>query len=156
MAALGRRRAWRLKSYPMVDDEQLRAKLAKVEALFRRAGSEGERAAAEAALERLRGRLGASDEDHEPENEFQFSLPDMWSVRLFVAVCRKHGVRPYRYARQRRTTFMVRARHDFFEQVVWPEFNLLHDELESYFEDVTDQLIERTLGSDGDDVLDSR
>ena len=136
----------------MVDNEQLRAKLAKVEALFRRAGSEGERAAAEAALERLRGRMGASEEDREPgESSFSSLCPDMWSVRLFVAVCRKHGVRPYRHARQRRTTFMVRARHDFFEQVVWPEFNILHDELESYFEDVTDQLIERALGSDGDD-----
>lgn len=135
----------------MIDDEQLRAKLAKVEALFKRAGSAGERAAAEAALKRLKGRLGASDEDREPEIEVRFSLPDMWSVRLFVAVCRKHGVRPYRLARQRRTTVMASVRQEFFEQVVWPEFNLLHDELESYFEDVTDQLIERALGLDGED-----
>lgn len=44
---------------------------------------------------------------------------------------------------------MVRARREFFDQVVLPEFDLLHDELESYFEDVTDQLIERALVSDG-------
>ena len=137
----------------MLDDDQLRAKLAKVEALFRRADSAGERAAAEAALERLKGRLGASDQEREPEIELQFSLPDMWSVRLFLAVCRKHGVRPYRYARQRQTTVMAPARQEFFDQVVLPEFDLLHDELESYFEDVTDQLIERALGSDGDGVL---
>lgn len=37
----------------MVHDEELRAKLAKVEALFRRAGSPGERAAAAAAMGRL-------------------------------------------------------------------------------------------------------
>ena len=135
----------------MLDDERLRAKLAKVEALFRRTGSAGERAAAEAALERLKGRLGASHEESKPEIELQFSLPDMWSVRLFLAVCRRHGVRTYRYARQRRTTVMVRTRREFFDQVVLPEFDLLHDELESYFEDVTDQLIERALGSDGDD-----
>ncbi|MYA95658.1 MAG: hypothetical protein F4X91_04525 [Nitrospinae bacterium] len=137
----------------MLDDERLRAKLAKVEALFQRAGSAGERAAAEAALERLKGRLGASDEDREPEIELQFSLPDMWSVRLFLAICRKHGVHPYRYSRQRRTTVMVRARREFFDQVVLPEFDLLHDELESYFEDVTDQLIERALVSDGGDIF---
>ena len=141
----------------MLDDEQLRAKLAKVEELFRRSGSTGERAAAEAALNRLKDRLDVSDEDREPEIELQFSLPDMWSVRLFLAVCRKHGVRPYRYARQRRTTVMARARQAFFDQVVLPEFDLLHDELESYFENVTDQLIERALGSDGDDgFLDPR
>ena len=46
--------------YAMIDDEALRAKLAKVEALFRRAGSPGERAAAEAAMGRLQDRLGGS------------------------------------------------------------------------------------------------
>ena len=38
----------------MAGAEELRAKLAKVEELFRRAGSAGERAAAGAAMERLR------------------------------------------------------------------------------------------------------
>ena len=72
----------------MAGDEELRAKLAKVEALFRRAG---ERAAAGAAMERLRDRLGVEGDG---EAEVRLSLPDVWSVRLFVAVCRKHGVRP--------------------------------------------------------------
>ena len=129
----------------MAIDEELREKLAKVEALFRRAGSPGERAAAGAAIDRLRGRLG------EPEVELRFSLPDTWSVRLFVAICRKHGLHPYRYSRQRRTTVMVRARERTFDREVWAEFSRLHDELENYFEDVTDYLISRAMGSDGDD-----
>ena len=142
----------------MVDDEGLRAKLAKVEALFRRAGSPGERAAAEAAMDRLHGRLGGSGKQcAEPEVELQFSLPDTWSVRLFVAVCRKHGVRTFRYARQRRTTVMVRTRERFFDRAVWPEYSRLQSELESYFVDVTDHLVERVMGSDGDDSnLDAR
>ena len=135
----------------MVDDEELKAKLAKVEALFRRAGSPGERAAAGAAMERLHGRLGGSNRNREPEVELQFSLPDTWSVSLFVAVCRTHGVHPYRYRRQRRTTVVVRAREREFNRVVWPEYSRLQNELESYFEDVTDHLIERVMGSDGDD-----
>ena len=100
---------------------------------------------------RLKGRLDDSDRDREPEVELKFSLPDMWSVRLFIAVCRKHGVRPYRYARQRRTTVMVHAREQEFDRVVWLEFSMLHTELESYFEDVTDHLISRALCSDSDD-----
>ena len=141
----------------MVGDEELRAKLAKVEALFRGAGSPGERAAAAAAMDRLQGRLGGSDGDREPEIELKFSLPDMWSVRLFIAICRKHGVRPYRYARQRRNTVMVCARERVFDRVVWLEFSMLHTELESYFEDVTDHLITRAMRSDGDDsALDQR
>jgi len=137
----------------MTDDEGLRAKLAKVEALFRRAGSPGERAAAEAAMGRLHGRLGGSGKRRsEPEVELQFSLPDTWSVRLFVAVCRKHGVRTFRYARQRRTTMMmVRTRERFFNRAVWPEYSWLQSELEGYFVDVTDHLVERVMGSDGDD-----
>ena len=135
----------------MVGDEKLRERLAKVEALFRQAGSPGEQAAAGAAMERLRGRLGNADEDGGPETELQFSLPDMWSVRLFVAVCRKHGLRPFRYARQRRTTVMVRAQERSFDRVVWPEFSRLQTELELYFQDVADYLITRAMGSDGDD-----
>ena len=141
----------------MIDDEALRAKLAKVEALFRHASSPGERAAAEAAMGRLQGRLGSSDKRPEPEVELQFSLPDTCSVRLFVAVCRKHGVRTFRYARQRRTTVMVRTRERFFDRAVWPEYSRLQSELESYFVDVTDHLVERVMGSDGDDSnLDAR
>ena len=135
----------------MVGDEKLRERLAKVEALFRQAGSPGEQAAAGAAMERLRGRLGNADEDGGPETELQFSLPDMWSVRLFVAVCRKHGLSPFRYARQRRTTVMVRARERSFDRVVWAEFSRLQTELELYFQDVADYLITRAMGSDGDD-----
>ena len=135
----------------MTGDERLREKLAKVEALFRRAASPGEQAAAGAAMDRLSGRLGASDRDGGPETELRFSLPDAWSVRLFVAVCRKHGLRPFRYARQRRTTVMVRARERHFYRVVWAEFSHLQTELEFYFQDVTDHLITRAMGSDGDD-----
>ena len=141
----------------MVDDEELRAKLAKVQALFQDAGSPGERAAAAAAMDRLHDRLGTPDGNREPEVELQYSLPDMWSVRLFIAICRKHGVHPYRYARQRRTTVMVRARERAFDRLVWTEFSRPHTELEIYFADVTDHLITRAMGSDGDDsALDRR
>ena len=72
-------------------------------------------------------------------------------MSLFVAVCRKHGLRPYRYRRQRRTSVVVRAREGEFDRVVWPEYSRLQTELESFFEDVTDHLITRVMGSDGDD-----
>lgn len=141
----------------LVDEKALRQKLAKVEELFRRAGSPGERAAAEAAIGRLNARLVNGDRDQEPKVELKFSLPDRWSTRLFIAICRKHGVRPYRYARQRRTTVMARARPEDFKRVVWSEFCQLHDELERYFEDVSDQLITRAMGSDGNDsTVDAR
>ena len=93
----------------MVDDEELSAQLPKVEALFRRTGSPRERAAAGAAMNRLHARLGDLDRDREPEVELKLSLPDMWSARLFTAIRRKRSIYPHRYARQRRTTVMMRA-----------------------------------------------
>ena len=52
---------------------------------------------------------------------------------------------------------MVRARERDFYREVWPEFSMLHTELEIYFQDVTDYLITRAMRSDGDDnALDRR
>src|SRR5262245_16734387 len=87
----------------------LREKLRKIEALFAGAGTAGERNAAEAALERMRVRLKEL-EQRDPPIELQFSLPDRWSRILFTALCRRYGLEPYRYRRQRRTTLMVRRR----------------------------------------------
>lgn len=131
-----------------VDDDELRARLAKLEALFRRAGTEGERAAAAAAIGRIQERLGR---DAPPAIEMKFSFPDAWAVRLFVAVCRKHGARPYRYPRQRRTTVMVRAPRERFDNEILREFNALHAELNVYFAETVDHLIRSAMKSDGDD-----
>ncbi len=46
---------------------------------------------------------------------------------------------------------MVRACERHFDREVWAEFSRLHTELETYFADVTDHLITRAMGSDGDD-----
>jgi hypothetical protein len=131
-----------------VDDDELRARLAKLEALFRRAGTDGERAAAAAAIGRVQERLG---KDTHPAIEMKFSFPDAWAVRLFVAICRKHGVRPYRYPRQRRTTVMVRAPRERFDAEIWREFSGLHAELNVYFAETVDHLIHSAMKSDGDD-----
>jgi len=104
------------------DEAALRAKLLKIEAPFRRAGIPGERAAAKAAKPRLEGRL---QEGGGPEVEMKFSLPDGWSVRLFVAICRRFGLRPYRYPRQRRMTIMVWAPERAFERTAWADFSQL-------------------------------
>jgi hypothetical protein len=130
-------------------DDVLRARLSKLENLFRRAGTVGERDAASAAINRLKGRLQTERVD--PEVELKLSLPDVWSVRLFVAVCRKHDRRPYRYPRQRRTTVMVRASERFFDDVIWPEFSGLQSELSIYFEETVEHLIRTAMHSDGDD-----
>jgi len=136
----------------MADDKDIREKLAKLEALFARGATAGERAAAGAARDRLQAKLSFVAEDgDEPEIELQYSLPDVWSVRIFVALCRKNGIRPYRYPRQRRTTVMVRVRQSSFEQTVAEEFRTLHRELTGYFNEMVEHLIADAMKSDGDD-----
>src|SRR5262245_35097758 len=96
----------------------LSEKLGKIEDLISGAGTPGERIAAEAALARLRSRLATSARD-EPPVECEFMLPDPWSRRLFVALCRRYGLEPYRYARQRRGAIVVRAPQRFVDDVLW-------------------------------------
>jgi hypothetical protein len=132
-------------------EEQLREKLRKVEALYFGAGTAGEREAAGAASERLKAKL-AEIGRQDPAVEMQFSMPDPWSVRLFVALCRRYGVRPYRYPRQRHTTIMVRAPRRFFEAVVWRQFSEMHADLWRHLEETTQRLIREAVHSDTTDA----
>lgn len=132
-------------------EEQLQQKLHKVEALYFGAGTDGERDAAEAAVQRLKAKL-AEINRRDPPVEMQFSMPDPWAVKLFVALCRRYGIRPYRYPRQRRTTIMVRASRGFFDAVVWRQFSEMHTDLWMHFEETTDRLIREAVHSDTTDA----
>ena len=124
----------------MSGEAQLREKLRKIEALFAGAGTLGERIAAEAALERVRARLADLERSDAPI-EMQFSLPDQWSRRLFLALCRRYGLKPYRLYRQRLTTVMLRVPRGFVDQVLWPEFQQLNKALTQYLNEVTTRVI---------------
>src|ERR1700751_4434133 len=131
----------------MTGEAQLREKLRKIEALFAGAGTVGERIAAEAALERVRARL-AELERRDPPTEIQFSLPDQWARRLFLALCRRYGLKPYRLHRQRLTTVMLRVPKGFIDQVLWPEFQELNAALTHYLNDVTTRVIQDEVHRD--------
>jgi hypothetical protein len=131
----------------MSGDARLREKLRKIEALFAGAGTEGERLAAEAALARLRARLEEIGRSEKP-TEFQFSVPDTWSRHLFLALCRRYGISPYRYPRQRRTTVVLRAPRRFVEDVLWAEFRELDTELRNYLQEVTQRMIREEVFAD--------
>ena len=131
----------------MSGDARLREKLRKIEALFAGAGTEGERLAAEAALGRVRARLAEIGRSEKP-TEFQFSVPDTWSRHLFLALCRRYGISPYRYPRQRRSTVVLRAPRPFVEDVLWPEVKELDAELRAYLQEVTLRMIRDEVFAD--------
>ena len=135
----------------MSTQSRLREKLRKIEALFAGAGTAGERLAAEAALERMRAKL-AEVERQDPPVEMQFSLPDQWSRHLFIALCRRYGLKPYRYPRQRRTTIVVRAPRGFVQQVLWREFRDLNADLQDYLHEVTLKVIREEVCADTSDA----
>jgi hypothetical protein len=129
---------------PACPEEQLVAKLRRIEALFARPGSEGEKVAAARARERIEARLRELAAE-EPPVEFRFSLADQWSRHLFVALLRRYGITPYRYRNQRRTTVMARLSRSFVNDTLWPEFLELQQTLSAYFDALTDRVIEQAL-----------
>jgi hypothetical protein len=135
-----------------VDEERrLIEKLQKIETLFARTTSPGERQAAESALDRIRGRL-ARIEVSEPPVDFRFSLADSWSTALFIALVRRYGLKPYRYSSQRRTTVIVKVAPSFVDEVLWPEFQQVNATLRSHLDTVTTRIIQEAIHHGGADV----
>lgn len=137
----------------MSQDEEARLidKLRKIEALFARADTPGERVAAGAAAERIRARL-LQFERSEPAIEYRFSLPDTWSRTLFIALLRRYDIAPYRYSGQRRTTVMARVTRSFIDDVLWPEFRELNAVLREHLERVTRRVVSQAIHGNDEDV----
>lgn len=133
-------------------EQQLREKLRKIAALFEGAATSGERQAAAAAMERLRQALNAAAKTR-PLPEMKFSMADQWQRRLFIALCRRYGLEPYRYKGQRYTTVIVRAPRSFVDSTLWPEYLELQEALHSYPNEATERIIrEEVYGDTGEAV----
>ena len=104
----------------MDEYSKLLDKLQRIEALHAGATTPGERIAAADALRRITERVRSLERTEQPV-EYQFSLNNTWSRKLFLALLRRYGFRPYRYPRQRWNTVMVRIPPSFVDQL-WPEF----------------------------------
>ena len=132
-------------------ERRLRDQLAKIEALFAGAGTPGEKAAAGAAAERIRARLRQVERTEKPI-ELRFSIPDPWSRQLFMALCRRYGLTPYRYRRMQRQSVLVTAPESFLRGVLWPEFTELNRALSSYLSEVTKRVIAESVHRDSADA----
>jgi hypothetical protein len=131
-----------------MDETRLIERLRSIEALHAGATTPGERAAAARGRERLLEHLQSLERGEEPE-EFQFTMGDTWSRKVFCALLRRYGIRPYRYPRQRRTTVMARVPRRFVDETLWPEFQEINRELMAYLQESTDRILRRVLEADG-------
>ncbi len=132
-----------------MDEQELLEKLKLIEALWAGATTPGERNAASHAAQRVQARIDAAREESPQKVEYQFSMTDGWTRKLFVALARRHGLEPYRYPRQRRTTVMLHVDKQFVDQTLWPEYKELADTLREYLSAVTDRVIANTIKADG-------
>lgn len=139
----------------MTTEQELREKLRKIAALFEGATTAGERDAAAAAIERVKRALAGMQQTERPV-ETQFTLPDRWQRRLFAALCRRYGLDPYRYKRQRYTTVIVRAPRSFIDRTLWPEYLELKAALDAYLNEATERIIREEVYRDAGEAPERR
>lgn len=133
-------------------EDQLLERLKLIENLYSGAATEGEKNAASNARERIKKRLEQFVKV-DPPQEYSFSLQDPWSRKLFIALLRRYDIKPFRYPRQRRTTVMAKVSQSFVEEVLWPEFEKLSSELQSYLSEVTNRVIKESIHKDTSEII---
>lgn len=124
----------------ILDEKALLEKLRRIEALHAAATTPGERDAAANAMRTIQLRLKLVEKE-QPAVEYKFTMGDNWSRKLFTALARRYGLKPYRYRRQRYTTVMIRVPQRFVDDTLWPEFVELDRVLRETLESATDQVI---------------
>lgn len=113
----------------------LSEKISKIQALIERASSEGERQAAILAKERILKR-----QEQEPV-EYCLRLRDPWQKTLFLTLCKKYGLSPYRHKKQNHNTAMVRASPNLMDELLLPELRKYRDMLQDLVNEILDNLL---------------
>jgi tRNA nucleotidyltransferase (CCA-adding enzyme) len=78
----------------------------------------------------------------------KFTLGDGWNMKLFLALCRRYGLKPYRKHGQRRTTVMLQVVATFADEILWPEFTQLAEALTAYLNEATERIIREEVFKD--------
>lgn len=134
-----------------MDEASLLDKLRKIEALHSGATTDGERDAASAAAERIRERLRA-ERGRDRDIELKYSIADPWQRQLFIALCRRYDLVPFRYPRQRRSTIVVRAPERFQRETLYPQWLELARELHQHLSEVAERVIRQAIHTDASDA----
>jgi hypothetical protein len=122
-------------------------KLRKIEALHAGTTVAGEKEAARRAAERIRERL-TELRGRNTDVELHYRLPDPWKRMLFVALCRRYGLTPFREPGRRHTTVQLRVPKEFHDNTLWPEYLALSEELDAHLRDLTTRVIREAIDDD--------
>ena len=135
----------------MMDEAKLIEKLRLIEALFSGAKTEGEKEAADRARQRILERL-KTIEAADPPVEFKFTMQDLWQKKVFIALLRRYGIKPFRYRGQRYTTVMDRVPSRFVNETLWPEFTEVSRTLRDYLSEVTERIVSQVICQDNSEA----
>ena len=135
----------------MSNVRRLIEKLRRIDALHAGATTEGERAAADGARQRIKEKI-QQYEEADPPIEYRFTLNNGWSRKLLLALLRRYGIRPYRYYRQRHNTIMARVSKGFVDKTLWPEFVEIDKELQAHLDAVAEKIINESIFADSSDA----
>ena len=133
----------------MFTETELQEKLRKIQAIYSQATTPGEREAAAAARERL---CGSKSLPAEKAVAMKCHLQDPWMTSLFLALARKHGLKPYRRWGQHRNTVMVDVQDSVLKKDLWPEYIALKEELTAYLREATERIIREAVHHDTSDA----
>lgn len=134
--------------------EELIDKIRKIEALIEGAKSTGEKNAALLAKDRITKRL--QEEKEIQTSEYALYTPGTWHKKLLLAICRKYGISPYRYKRQKYTTVMVKANEKFVNNVLWKEYLEYSAHLEKLVGEITDNIISKIHKEEDEEIVHGR
>jgi hypothetical protein len=126
-------------------------KIQKIQALIDKTSSEGERQAAELARQRLHERL-REDSSQRPI-EYKVASHSRWEKKLFTAVCKKNGLIPYRYSRQKYTTTMVRVSKSTMDNILWPQYQKYAGILRDMVDTIALDLIDKIYAGDKEETI---
>ncbi len=130
-------------------------RIKKIEVLINGATTAGEQTAAISAKDRLLKKHPTLEIDKDV-HEYKLFTSDSWHKKLLLAICRKYGVLPYRYKRQKYTTVMVKINGTFLNDILWPEYLEYSDHLEKLVEEVTDGLINKIHKHEEESIVSGR
>ena len=87
------------------------------------------------------------------QKEWAMHTQDNWHKKLLIALCRKYEIKPYRYARQKYTTVMVKINEEFLNKVLWPEYVEYSKHLEQLMEEIANDLINKIHQPENEEII---
>jgi len=127
-------------------------KIKKIEALISGATTYGEKTAAISAKQRILDKYPELDLTQQVK-EWTIRTQDNWHKKLFIALCGKYELKPYRYYRQKYTTVMIKVNEEFLNKVLWPEYIEYSKHLELLMEEIANELINKIHLPENEEII---